>query len=947
MGVVVKLRTCSTLQRNGTFKDTGDIDIVISMFRFVAGKQQVYQGKKEVAQLLPIDFDRSFNSEGKDSVGSASNDSRGHYSASDDEYDDDDYLECNEGRESGEKMVGGADDGNGWGDANDAAEVGLRRPVVATDFLGKEFATEDDAYAAYKEFAKSRGFGVRKGDIARVNGVLIRRDFFCHRQGTRHAKHYDRPERVREERLESRTDCKAKLKIYYDMQHSVWRVRTIVDEHNHELAPAVFARLIRSHRKMSDGDKAQVDSLKQFGIATSKIMAYMAGQSGGYGMLRFTKRDLYNYVHGQRVARICDGDAAATISYLEGKANADMRTVARYTRTSDNRLGSLIWADGEMITDYHLFGDVLAFDSTYRSNKYKKPLVVFSGSNHHKQTSIFGFVLLKDEEVRTYRWVLLNLLDVMGQKNPCVVVTDGDKAMRTAIAEVMPTATHRLCGWHLEKNCVQRVKDPEFRKVFRKAIYANFEISEFEEYWKASVESLGLEDNSWVKSTYESSESWAMAYLRGTFCAGYRTTSRCEGINAFVKGFLKSTDSILELVHSLDRVVKDYRNNEVIAQFHSTYYSSVLTTGLDSIERFASKVYTRAVFREVKKQIKAVATLLFRAKDSISTTTVYTFSRMGKPNRTHKVLVDPNEGKIECECSMWNSEGIPCSHIFCAMKYEGFEEIPPGLVLRRWSKDAKDCRLTAADSKDGSEGRLLRYGALCGAMSLVAQLGSEDAAEFVVARDGIASLTKTLQQRFVDKVGSKLGLSPVSGIEDPVVSKTKGAPRKGKECVPISQGERTPKRRRCTNCGEASHTKRTCTWHPGEGVAGNDDAGGPSYMEHDSQDAAAPCATPEARHCHTNEVGMQSESGNHGDTVPAHADGTNPCIGVGGGGPNFFLGGQHIEQFYSANSCSGHTGQQSSQAPCPRLRNPSAWTNEEWFERWMTQGQHQFYACNL
>ncbi|XLU62452.1 hypothetical protein S245_021661, partial [Arachis hypogaea] len=218
-----------------------------------------------------------------------------------------------------------------------------------------------------------------------------------------------------------------------------------------------------------------------------------------------------------------------------------------------------------------------------------------------------------------------------------------------------------------------------------------------------------------------------------------------------------------------------------------------------------------------------------------------------------------------------------------------------------------------------------------------AELGSEDAAEFVVARDGIASLTKTLQQRFVDKVGSKLGLSPVSGIEDPVVSKTKGAPRKGKECVPISQGERTPKRRRCTNCGEASHTKRTCTWHPGEGVAGNDDAGGPSYMEHDSQDAAAPCATPEARHCHTNEVGMQSESGNHGDTVPAHADGTNPCIGVGGGGPNFFLGGQHIEQFYSANSCSGHTGQQSSQAPCPRLRNPSAWTNEEWFERWMTQ----------
>ncbi|RYR21876.1 hypothetical protein Ahy_B03g067179 isoform B [Arachis hypogaea] len=232
-----------------------------------------------------------FNSEGKNSDGSTSNDSCGYYYASDDEWDEDEGLECYEGCESGEKSVGDAVDGNRSGGADDVAEGGLSRPVDTQDFSGKEFATEEDAYAAYKEFAKLRGFGVRKGDVARVNGVLIRRDFFCHRQGTRHPKHYDRPERVREERLESCTDCKATLKIYYDMQHSVWRVRTIVDEHNHELAPTVFTHFLPSHQKMSDDNKAQVDSFKQFGSSTSKIMAYMAGQSGGYGMLRFTKRE--------------------------------------------------------------------------------------------------------------------------------------------------------------------------------------------------------------------------------------------------------------------------------------------------------------------------------------------------------------------------------------------------------------------------------------------------------------------------------------------------------------------------------------------------------------------------------------------------------------------------------------------------------------------------------
>ncbi|KAL4328724.1 hypothetical protein AHAS_Ahas13G0228700 [Arachis hypogaea] len=91
-----------------------------------------------------------------------------------------------------------------------------------------------------------------------------------------------------------------------------------------------------------------------------------------------------------------------------------MMTVARYTWTKDNRLGILFWVDDEMMSDYQVFGDVLAFDSTYHANKYRKLLVVFSGSNHHKQTCIFGFALLEDEEVRTYQWMLLNLLNVMG-----------------------------------------------------------------------------------------------------------------------------------------------------------------------------------------------------------------------------------------------------------------------------------------------------------------------------------------------------------------------------------------------------------------------------------------------------------------------------------------------------------------------------------------------------
>ncbi|XP_015959835.1 protein FAR-RED ELONGATED HYPOCOTYL 3-like [Arachis duranensis] len=369
-----------------------------------------------------------------------------------------------------------------------------------------------------------------------------------------------------------------------------------------------------------------------------------------------------------------------------------------------------------------------------------------------------------------------------------------------------------------------------------------------------SVVSLGLHDNSWVHSTYEMRESWATTYLRGTFCAGYRTTLKCEGINAFIKGFLKSTDSILELVHSLDRVVKDYRNNEVTAQFYFTYYSPVLTTGLDSIELFASKVYTRAVFKEVNKQIKGVATLLFRSRDSISTTSMYRFLRMEKSDKTQKVLYDLNEEKIECECSMWNSEGIPCSHIFCMMKYEGLKRILQGLVLSRWRKDAKDCQSKSLEVAEGHDGWLLRHGALCGAMSLVAKLESEDAADFVVSRDGLANLAKVLQRRVYDRVGIQLGLSSQDRIKDPEVSKTKGAPKKGKEPEPGSQGKDRSKQRRCTKCGAPGHTKRTCTWRRESGVAGNIGGANPGFVSCSSPVPSAPSASRLTRYPEKDEV---------------------------------------------------------------------------------------------
>ncbi|RYR10471.1 hypothetical protein Ahy_B05g078913 isoform C [Arachis hypogaea] len=106
-------------------------------------------------------------------------------------------------------------------------------------------------------------------------------------------------------------------------------------------------------------------------------MRYMAGLAGGYLLVGFLK-DAYNYIDKQRCEQIVDGDVESTIAYLEGKAKADSMLMAQYNLTKDRMLANMFWADGGSRLDYQYFGDVLAFDSTYKKNKYNRPLVIFS-----------------------------------------------------------------------------------------------------------------------------------------------------------------------------------------------------------------------------------------------------------------------------------------------------------------------------------------------------------------------------------------------------------------------------------------------------------------------------------------------------------------------------------------------------------------------------------------
>ncbi|XP_057739897.1 protein FAR1-RELATED SEQUENCE 4-like [Arachis stenosperma] len=316
---------------------------------------------------------------------------------------------------------------------------------------------------------------------------------------------------------------------------------------------------------------------------------------------------------GERVT-IAEGDAEAALAYLEDKTESDPMAMAWYSLTDDGMLGNMFWADGGSRVDYQYFGDVLAFDATYKKNKYRRPLVIFSGANNHKQTTIFSFGLVMDETFDSYKWILQNMLEVMCMKEPSVVVTNGDEAMCKAIALVFP----------------------KFK----------------------------LQDSLWARQVFGKKEMWVNAYLRNKFCAGFKTTSRCEGINAVVKNFLQSKYTILELVQNLELMVRDYRNNELLVQFRTIDTFLVMTTSLDAIERFAMLTYTKEVFADIKREIQRVAVVnLVRVRRSLNTR-VYSLEEYESPGRLILVLFDRNMGRLKCRCEGWTKYEYPCRHLF-------------------------------------------------------------------------------------------------------------------------------------------------------------------------------------------------------------------------------------------------------------------------------------------
>ncbi|KAL4381446.1 hypothetical protein AHAS_Ahas04G0134300 [Arachis hypogaea] len=220
---------------------------------------------------------------------------------------------------------------------------------------------------------------------------------------------------------------------------------------------ARFRGMIWSYRAIKTRHLHQINTMRSSGLRVPTIFRAFANQSGGFEMVGFQVKDIYNAIEKQRRAGASD---------------------------TDNALNQY---------DFNIFRDVMGFDATYGRNKYKCPLVIFSGVDHHMRIVVFGCAVLSKEGEERCVWLLRAFLEAMKGKAPKSVITDDDQAMKSAIKAVFPEAHHRLCSWHLLHNATARVGIPRFMTKFRLCLMGDLEVDDFEDIWNDAVEEFGLQ----------------------------------------------------------------------------------------------------------------------------------------------------------------------------------------------------------------------------------------------------------------------------------------------------------------------------------------------------------------------------------------------------------------------------------------------------------------------
>jgi len=704
--------------------------------------------------------------------------------------------------------------------------------------IGMEFNTINDVKEFYISFAKKEGFGIRTRTTKENFCTLV-----CSNEGKHTTKISNEEEcnvsmGTKKKTSTSRTDCKALLSVSKAWKRSKWSIISFSNDHNHVMLSPKSVNYLRCHKKMSMPARSLVEKFDEEGIPTGKVAEMF--NSGG---MSFSSRDCWNHLRNLRRRNLVIGDAQAVFNFCKTKQAENPNFFYEIQCDDEDRMINFFWVDARSRLAYKVFGDVVTFDTTYKTNKYLMPFAPFVGLNHHFQSILFGCALLQDETEKSFEWLFQTWLKSMSGKSPVSIITDQDLSMKNAIANVFPNTRHRLCLWHICKKFAEKLshiyhKKSPFEKELKSCIRDSPSIKDFEENWERILVAYDLKANQWLQGLYKIRESWVPIYNRSTFFAGMNTTQRSESINAFFDSFVNSSTILQDFVVKFDKAVDSRYEKQKREDFESRHRSRL--SGLKSkIEEHAASIYTRTMFGKFHDELAQI--LQFKKEKIEKNGSQYTYkvSSCYDSRDTFIVHVDLDTKVAKCCCQLFEFMGILCRHILVIFQAKNVVDIPSNYILKRWTKNAikgsEFDEYGGENSFENNSSATLRSIHVHTQANLLSDLAAKSPILHELISDGMKQLYERALERknemrieddltLLEPSSKNLTSEPLNvsvelDIKDPRGSQTKGRKKdvtretqhgRIKSSIELSITRSQAKRRSCQLCGEHGHNRRSC-----------------------------------------------------------------------------------------------------------------------------------------
>ncbi|XP_048537852.1 uncharacterized protein LOC125516457 [Triticum urartu] len=426
------------------------------------------------------------------------------------------------------------------------------------------FDTCNEAYEMYNLFSWENGFGIRHYKT-RTNGTGYKamHEIVCQCQG-----------KSEKENSEScRTGCKAMVRLLRTKDHG-WYVSLFVNEHNHPLSAGYEeTRYWNSHSVIDPLLKGFIRNLRENNVSLSKVYNILCVAHGDGASVPFRKENL-KYLCSRIAQESINEDIYKTVDLLQQMKTADPNLEVCVNVDKEGSVQTILWCTGKNREDYAHFGDVVTFDTTCRTNLYNMPFGIFVGVNNHFQSTIFGGVLMRHENIKGFEWTFRTFVETMNGKHPQTILTDQCKAMEGAIKSTLPNTQHRWCKWHVLRCAKEKLgpvysKNSDFKREFHAIINEIICVKEFECKWSELLQKFNLADNLYLENLYSKRHMWAKPYFSGVFCAGMTSTQRSESANHMLKRYIPRSSPMHLFVKQYNKLLQS-RSADESRQQHTT-----------------------------------------------------------------------------------------------------------------------------------------------------------------------------------------------------------------------------------------------------------------------------------------------------------------------------------------------------------------------------------------